>query len=100
MQQDDHLKSLDDLIATLGGADTGSQSPGPSGLLLEHLQAARRDLLGSIVGEYRFSLKEAKGSVASISDKTARTEMKRRLQTLIDSATDHISSPDQARSVA
>ncbi len=100
MQQDDDLKSLDELIATLGGADTGAQSPGPSGLLLEHLQAARRDLLGSIIGEYRFSLKEAKGSVASILDSTARTEMKRRLQTLIDSATDHISSPDQARSVA
>ncbi len=100
MQQDDDLKSLDQLIATLGGADTGAQSPGPSGLLLEHLQAARRDLLGSITGEYRFSLNEAKGSVSSILDETARTEMKRRLQTLIDSATDRISSLDQARSVA
>jgi hypothetical protein len=93
------IKSLDELIATLGGADTGTQSPGPSGLLLEHLQAARRDLLGSISGEYRFSLKEAKGAIASILDNSARTEMKRRLQTLIDSATDRIWSPDHARSV-
>jgi hypothetical protein len=100
MQQDAALKSLDELIATLGGADTGAHSPGPSGLLLEHLQAARRDLLGSIMGEYRLSLQQAKESVASILDKSARTEMKTRLQNLIDSPTDHISSLDQAGSRA
>jgi hypothetical protein len=100
MPQNHDLKSLDELIATLGGADTGAQTPGPSGLLLEHLQAARRDLLGSITGEYRFSLEQAKESVASILDKSARSEMKRRLQSLIDLAADRISSADRARSVA
>ena len=42
MQQDEDLKCLEDLIADLGGADTGMQSKSPCGLLLEHLQAARR----------------------------------------------------------
>src|SRR3984957_15742549 len=96
----DQLKCLDELIATLGGSDTGSHSQGPSGLLLEHLQAARRDLLGSIVGEYRHSLQQAKESVASILDKTARAEMKNRLQSLIDLNTDRMWSLDQARSRA
>jgi hypothetical protein len=101
MPQDHDRKSLDELIAILGGADTGAHSPGPSGLLLEHLQAARRDLLGSITGEYRFSLQQAKESVTSIPDKSARTEMKRRLQSLIDSSADQIASrPDHARSGA
>jgi hypothetical protein len=94
------LRCLDELIATLGGADTGAHSQGPSGLLLEHLQAARRDLLGSIMSEYRLSLQQAKESVASILDKTARAEMKKRLQGLIDLSTDHMWSPDQARSKA
>jgi hypothetical protein len=98
MQQED-LKCLDELIAGLGGADTGALSYGPCGLLVEHLQAARRDLLGSIMGEYRFSLEQAKGSVACIIDKTARDEMKKRLQSLL-ATSDRIWSLDQARSPA
>lgn len=97
-QQDQDLKSLDELIAALGGADTGARSPGPSGLLIEHLQAARRDLLGSITGEYGLSLQQAKESVASILDKGARTETKKKLQNLIELNSDRIWSPDQARS--
>jgi len=38
------LQSLDDLIAHLGGDGIGMQSAGPSRLLMEHIQAARRDL--------------------------------------------------------
>jgi hypothetical protein len=85
VQQDKELKCLDELIAGLGGADNGAQSTGPCGLLLEHLQAARRHVLGSMRGEYRLSLEQAKESVACISDKSARTKMKGDLQTLIDS---------------
>jgi hypothetical protein len=96
----DQLKCLDELIATLGGADTGAHTQGPSGLLLEHLQAARRDLLGSILGEYRLSLQQAKESVASILDKSSREEMKKRLQSLIDLNSDPMWSTDQARSRA
>jgi hypothetical protein len=99
MQQDEHLKSLDSLIASIGGADTGAQSFGPCGLLLEHLQAARRDLLGSILNEYRLSLRQAKGSVACIVDQSARNAMKDALLSLLATA-DRISSPDRARSVA
>ncbi len=100
MQHDNDLKCLDELIAGLGGADMGLQSRGPSGLLLEHLQAARRDLLGSITGEYRLSLQQAKESIASILDRSSRIEMKNRLQSLIDSKGDLISSHDQVRSEA
>ncbi len=99
MQQDEDLKSLDRLIANIGGADTGAQSFGPCGLLLEHLQAARRDLLGSILGEYRLSLEQAKESVGCIVDKNSRSAMKEALQNLL-AATDRISSLDRARSLA
>jgi hypothetical protein len=86
MQRDkDHLKCLDELIVDLGGADTGTQSKGPCALLLEHLQAARRDLLGSMPGEYSLSLQQARESVACIPDKSARTKTKRILRSLIDS---------------
>lgn len=85
MQQDKDLKCLDGLIVGLGGADYGKQSPGTCGLLLEHLQAARRDLLGSMPGGYCLSLQQAQESVGCISDKSARTEMKEILRTLIGS---------------
>lgn len=84
MQQDRDLKCLDQLISDLGGADNGTQSNGPCGLLLEHLQAARRHVLGSMRNEYSLSLEQAKESVACISDKSARTKMKGNLQNLID----------------
>jgi hypothetical protein len=61
MPQDNGLKGLDKLIADLGGADMGMQTTSPFRLLLEHLQAARRDLLGSMSGEYRASLAGRKG---------------------------------------
>jgi hypothetical protein len=99
MPQDEDLKTLDGLIASIGGADTGAQSFGPCGLLLEHLQAARRDLLGSIRGEYRLSLEQAKESVACIADQSARNAMKDALKSLL-ATTDRISSLDRARSVA
>jgi len=85
VQQDKELKCLDQLISDLGGADTGTQSVGPCGLLLEHLQAARRHVLGSMHNEYGLSLTQAKESVACITDKGARTKMKGTLQSLIDS---------------
>jgi hypothetical protein len=98
-RQDDSIVRLDKLIASLGGADMGTQSFGPCGLLLEHLQAARRDLLGSILGEYRLSLEQAKESVACIVEKSARDTMKEALKSLL-ATTDRISSLDRARSVA
>ncbi len=63
----------------------GSQSAGPCALLLEHLCAARRDLLGSMHGEYRSNLRFAKESVACIPGQSARAETKKTLQSLIDS---------------
>ena len=86
MQPNNDLKSLDDMIAGLGGAVSGRQTTGPCGLLLEHLQAARRGLLGSSRGEYSLSLEQAKESVACIPDKVSRTNTRTTLQGLIDSA--------------
>jgi hypothetical protein len=86
MEPNKDLKSLDELIAGLGGAGSGTQSTGPCGLLVEHLQAARRGLLGSMRGEYGLSLQQAKESVACIPDKISRTNTKTTLQGLIDSA--------------
>ncbi len=102
MQQSTDLKRLDELVANLGGDDIGKQSTGPCGLLMEHLQAARRDLLGSMRAEYASSLKFAKESVSCMPGKSARAETKKILQSLIDSeaASDHIGSSDQARSSA
>jgi hypothetical protein len=78
------LKDLDRLIVDVGGAgDVGKQSRGPHGLLIEHLRAARNSLLGSMSGEYRSNLQEAKKSAACISDKNTQSDIKRRLQTLI-----------------
>lgn len=85
MQRDQDLRNLGELIAGLGGADAGTRSTGPDDLLLEHLEAARRDLLGSMPGEYRLSLQQAKESAACIRDNSERTDIKKRLQSLIDS---------------
>ena len=78
-----NLRSLDQLIADVGCADPGSQSAGPCGLLIEHLRAARSSLLGSMPGEYRSSLQEAKASVTCISNKNTQTEVKQRLESLL-----------------
>jgi hypothetical protein len=77
------LNSIDQLIVDLGGAHVGTQSKGPCGLLLEHLRAARSNLLGSMSGEYRSSLQDAKESVACISDKNTQSDIRKRLQNLI-----------------
>jgi len=85
MQQDKDLKSLDELLASLGGSDDrGKQSAGPCGLLLEHLRGARSNLLGSMFNEYRASLRDAKESVTCIADKSARSNTSKALQGLID----------------
>lgn len=83
MSQVNDVKSLDELIATLGGADASTLSEGPCELLLEHLQAARRGLLGSMAGEYRASLNFAKECLSCITDKGVRTEAKKILQGLL-----------------
>jgi hypothetical protein len=82
MRQGKDLKCLDDLIAGLEGS--GMQTQGPCGLLLEHVQAARRHLLGAMSGEYGLSLDQAKDSLACISDKSSRTRTKEILQSLIE----------------
>lgn len=80
------VSALDKLMLDLGSSpDAGKQSHGPCGLLLEHLRAARTSLLGAMPGEYRSSLKEAKESVACISDKKTQTDIRQRLQILIGS---------------
>ena len=89
MQRNKTLNCLDALIFDLGGADHGLQSVGSCGLLLEHLQAARRDLLGSMPGGYSLSLHQAEESLACIPNKSARAEMKKVLRTLIDSKGDN-----------
>jgi hypothetical protein len=88
MQRNKTLNCLDALIVDAGGADHGKQSEGSCGLLLEHLQAARRDLLGSMPGGYSLSLHQAEESLACISNKGARAEMKKSLRTLIGSQSD------------
>jgi len=106
MQQSAELRSLDELLFKLGGAGIGMQTAGPCELLLEHIQAARRDLLGSMRAEYNSSLKFATESVACIPGKSARAEAKGILQGLIDSeaagdhiwSSDQIASPDRSRS--
>jgi hypothetical protein len=78
------LKNLDQLILDAGGSgDAGKQSRSPHGLLLEHLRAARTSLLGSMTGEYRSSLQEAKESATCIADKTTQLDIKKRLQNLL-----------------
>ena len=85
MQQDDNLKSLDDLIVFLGGSnDLRRNSPGSADFLVEHLHSARRSLLGSMPQEYSFNLEQAREAAGSISDKSARGETRARLQKLID----------------
>lgn len=86
MQSDKDLKSLDELMASLGGSDdVGKHSGSGYGLLLEHLRGARSNLLGSMFKEYRASLTDAKESVACIADKNTRSNTSRTLQGLIDS---------------
>ena len=84
MADNTSLQSLDRLILDVGGADdAGTHSKSPNGLLIEHLRAARTNFLGSMSGEYRSSLQEAKESATYIADKTTQVDIKQRLQKLI-----------------
>jgi hypothetical protein len=86
MQQDEDLKSIDTLLASLGGSDDpGKKSGGPCGLLLEHLRGARNNLLGARLNEYRASLRDARESSSCIVDKGSRGETNKALQALLDS---------------
>jgi hypothetical protein len=77
------LESLDEMIAGLGGGSAGTHSSGPCKLLLEHLRSARTSFLGSMPGEYRSSLEEARESAVCIPDKTKQTALKQRLKSMI-----------------
>lgn len=78
------LMSLDRLIADVGGAGhEGTQSRSSHGLLLEHLRAARTNLLGAMLSEYKSSLQEAKESAGCVADKTSQVDFKERLRKLI-----------------
>lgn len=81
MQPDEELRILDEMMADLGGSNTAPACD----LLLEHLRAARRNLLGAMPREYRLCLELARESVASIPHKAAGTETKKMLRYLIDS---------------
>ncbi|MBZ5602959.1 MAG: hypothetical protein LAO79_11685 [Acidobacteriia bacterium] len=67
------LNCLNGLIANFG--DAGNNAPGAGGALREHLQAARRNLLGAMAGEYSLSLRLAGESAADVQDKAARAEI-------------------------
>jgi|SRR5579871_451748 len=96
MQKDQDLKRLDELIAGPGASsDAGRRSSGSCGLLLEHLRAARRALLGAMRDEYSLNLEQAKESLDCISDKSTRAQVKKTLQSLITSE-----SPKKPASVA
>jgi hypothetical protein len=84
MRQEKDLKCLDGLIAGFGGSyDAGTRSTGSCKLLLEHLLSARRDLLGSMRGEYLSNLQFAEDSLSCIQDKILRAETKKTLQRLL-----------------
>jgi|GEM_PF-3041994 len=83
MQRDKDVKLLDGLIAGLGGSDEGMKTPGTSGLLIEHLREARSNLMGSMRAEYGLNLDQAKSSLACVTDKTKRADVKETLAGLI-----------------
>ena len=84
LRNDEDLKCLDSLIAGFGGSyDTGERSTGSCELLLEHLQSARRDLLGSMREEYLSSLQFAEDSLSCVQDKILRAETRKTLQGLL-----------------
>jgi hypothetical protein len=83
MPQDEDLKSLDEMVAGFG---TSRDLEGRD-LVLEHLRAARRCLLGSMLGEYRFNLQQAREAVGFLPDKTVQAGAKTILLRLYDSVT-------------
>jgi hypothetical protein len=89
MNEEKNLKSLDEMIAGLGGAEANGHSDNGYGLLTEHLQAARRNLLGSRRIEYSLALEQAKESTGCISNKDDRTKTQKTLSGMIDLAKAH-----------
>ena len=83
MKSNERLASLSKLIEEFGGSSVpAEQTLVKSSLLLEHLQAARRYLLGASLDEYRSSLDQAKTCLFTISDSTKRIGMKKALAEL------------------
>jgi hypothetical protein len=89
MQPDNDLKRLDETIARLASTHDAA----PCDLLLEHLRAARRYKLGSMPGEYKFSLQQAIDAVYVITNESARIETKSILGSLIHS---EVSQPQRS----
>jgi len=85
-QQDRDLKCLDGLIADYGHCS-----------MLEHLRAARRNLLGSMPGEYSLSLRLAKESAGDVPDKGTRSEIRKILSRLSDPMDHKPSRSEDAR---
>lgn len=84
MQSHRSLDQLDRLIQDFGGSSEPFQRKlGTSEALLEHLQAARRYLLGVSPGEYRSSLQMAQSSLFSIADGATRAQVKAMLAGLL-----------------
>jgi hypothetical protein len=83
MQQDEDLKRIDEMIATV----SDSHDAAPWDLLLDRLRTARRYLLSSGSGEYKFALQQAMESAGWIPDKTVRAGTKKTLRSLMDSET-------------
>ena len=73
MRSDEKIRRLDQLIQALEG----------SAMVLEHLQAARRYLLGASFGEYRSCLQFGLDSSFSIADRGVREDAKATLAFLL-----------------
>lgn len=82
---DPAMECLVDLIAGFG--NSSGQNIRPGGLLLEHLQAARRYRLGAMQSEYNVSLQLAEESLGCIPDASLRTRTKDILTRLMKSNT-------------
>jgi len=91
MPQDEDLKILDEMIAAFGN----SHDLGARDLVLEHLRAARRCLLGSMLCEYRFNLQQAREAVGFLPEKNVQASAKMILLSLYESVT-----PQRRRSIA
>jgi len=81
----ENRQQLEGLILKIGGAnDACRHTKGSCELLLEHLHAARRNLLGGMLQESRHNLDQAKESVVCILDVKMRADIKKSLQSLLD----------------
>jgi hypothetical protein len=83
MQQSLILQRLDEVITSLhGDEDPGTHGRGSCDLLLEHLRAARRNLLGSARLEYDLNLEQSLSAVDCIPSKDLRARVKQVLESL------------------